>query len=256
MRFSVYDRCEQWLAEVEQTLTQIDRMLVLSFDEFEKLEGAEKLGSINLNLLFDWFRSIIQNHTRLALLFSGAKMESNMGCRWAGYFVNMERIKVSFLREADARDLIMRPVPHIFDEEVTSEIMRVTRCHPFLIQAVCKHIIELLNNDSRELATLEDVSTAVQEVFESWTVYFWDLWDRCDQDQRACLLALYSLGHAEAHDIMQRNGLSKQRTFYALEKLQMRDIVTNEQNIYQFAIPMLARWVKHNFHLLELPDEQ
>jgi hypothetical protein len=251
----VYDHCEQWLAEVEQTLAQIDQMLVLSFDEFEKLEGAEKRGSINLNLLFDWFRSIIQNHTRLAVLFSGAKMESNMGCRWAGYFVNMERIKVSFLREADARDLIVLPVPHIFDEEVTTEIMHVTRCHPFLIQAVCKHIIELLNNASRECATLEDVSTAVQKVFESWTVYFWDLWDRCDQDQRACLLALSSLGHAEAHDIMQQNGLSKQRTFHALEKLQMRDIVTNEQNAYQFAIPMLARWIGQNFHLLELSDE-
>jgi hypothetical protein len=251
----VYDRCELWLAEVEQTLEQIDRMLVLSFDEFEKLEDAEERGSINLKLLFDWFRSLIQNHTRLALLFSGAKMGGDMGRSWAGYFVNVERIKVSFLREADARDLIVRPVPHIFDEEITKEIMRVTRCHPFLIQAVCKHIIEFLNNDSREFATLGDVSTAIQEVFESWTVYFWDLWDRCDQDQRACLIALSSLGHAAAHDIMQQNGLSKQKTFHALEKLQMRDIVTSEQNAYRFAVPMLTRWVEQNLHLLELADE-
>ena len=29
---------------------------------------------------------------------------------------NVERIKVSFLRETDAYDLIVRPVPHVFDE--------------------------------------------------------------------------------------------------------------------------------------------
>src|SRR6266852_2712024 len=246
----VYDLFEQWFSEVEQTLEQVNRVLILTFDEFEKLEEAEERGTINLNLLFNWFRSVIQNRPHLVLLFSGARMVGDMGRSWAGYFVNVERMKVSFLRETDAYDLIIHPIPHIFNVEVAKEIMRVTRCHPFLIQAVCKHVIEILNDGSRNQAEVKDVSASVNEVFDSWAAYFLDLWDLCDQDQRTSLLALLALQHAEADQIVQRSGLSKQRTLLALEKLQMHDLVTREEGIYRFAIPIFAQWVEQNAHLL------
>jgi hypothetical protein len=154
---TVYDLFDQWFAEVEQTLEQVNRMLILIFDEFEKLEEVEKRGTFNLNLLFNWFRTIIQNRSQLALLFSGAKMVGDMGRSWAGYFVNVERIKVSFLHPTDARNLIVLPIPHIFNDEVAEEIMGITHCHPFLIQAVCKHIIEILNDASRDTESFIDL---------------------------------------------------------------------------------------------------
>jgi hypothetical protein len=240
----VYDLVDQWLAEVEQTLEQVNRVLILAFDEFEKLEEGEQRATINLNLLLDWFRNVMQNRPHLALLFSGAKLVGDMGRSWAGYFVNVERIKVSFLRETDAHNLIVRPVPQIFDEEVAAEIRRITNCHPFLIQALCKHIIEILNDSSRDRAIIEDVSASVHAVFDSWAGYFWDLWNRCDQDQRACLLALLAFKQAETDQIIQWSGLSKQRILRALEKLQMRDLVTGEQSSYRFAIPLFAQWVE------------
>ena len=251
----VYDLFDQWFAEVEQTLEQINRVLILTFDEFETLVEAEERGTINLHLLFNWFRSVIQNRPQLVLLFSGAKMMGDMGLSWAGYFVNVERIKVGFLRETDAYHLIVDPVPHIFNAEVAREIMRVTSCQPFLIQAMCKHIIEILNDGSRNQAAVEDVSASVKEVFDSWAAYFWDLWKRCDQDQRTCLLALLALQHAEVDQIFERSGLGKKSTLLALEKLQMRDLVTREAGMYQFAIPIFAQWVEQNAHLLAQAKE-
>jgi len=248
----VYDLFDQWFAEVEQTLEQINRVLILTFDEFETLVEAEERGTINLHLLFNWFRSVIQNRPQLVLLFSGAKMMGDMGLSWAGYFVNVERIKVGFLRETDAYHLIVDPVPHIFNTEVAREIMRVTSCQPFLIQAICKHIIEILNDGSRNQAAVEDVSASVKEVFDSWAAYFWDLWKRCDQDQRTCLLALQ---HAGVDQIFERSGLGKKSTLLALEKLQMRDLVTREAGMYQFAIPIFAQWVEQNAHLLAKAKE-
>ncbi len=249
---AVYDCFNQWLQGVEQVLEQEDRMIILAFDECEKLEEVENKGSINLILLFDWFRSIIQNHARVAVLFSGAKMVGDFGRSWASYFVNVERIKVGFLRDAAAHELIMRPVPHIFNEKVTLEIMRVTHCHPFLIQAMCKQIIEQLNDDVREKATREDVPIAIKEVFQSWTVYFWDLWDRCDSDQHKCLLALLAPIAASVDTISQRTGLNQQRTLLALEKLQMRDLALQEKDAYQLAVPLFGQWVEQQRHLLDV----
>ena len=205
---------------------------------------------MDLGLLLDWCRSMIQNRVRVALLFSGAKMGGDMGRSWASYFVNVELIKVSFLREADAYRLISSPVPHIFPEETIQEIMRVTRCHPFLIQALCKQIIEVLNDHEREQATMEDVTAAIPDVFQSWMVYFWDLWDRCDAHQQGCALALEALETGSMADIMQRSALGREHLLYALEKLQLRDIVSADQNRYHIAVPMFAQWIRHNRHLL------
>jgi hypothetical protein len=247
--YNVYDIFEQWLVEVEQRLEEINCVLILIFDEFEKLEDAEKRGAISLDLLFDWFRSVIQNRPHLALLFSGAKLVGDMGRSWAGYFINVERIKVSFLRETDAHDLIVRPAPHIFTERGAREIMRVTHCHPFLIQAVCKHIIENLNDSSRSQVALEDIAVSVKKIFESWAVYFWDLWDRCDMDQHISLLALLSLKNADVNQIVQRSGINQHRILLALGKLQMRDLVICEEGTYQIAIPIFAQWIEQNRNL-------
>jgi hypothetical protein len=97
---------------------------------------------------------------------------------------------------------------------------------------------------------IEDVSVSVKEVFDSWAAYFWDLWNLCDRDQRISLLALLALQHAEVDQIVEWSSLSKQRTLFALEKLQIRDLVTREEGRYQFAIPIFAQWVEQNAHLL------
>lgn len=247
---AVYDLFEQWLRGIEQTLEETDRTLILAFDEFEKLVDAEDSTTLNLELLFDLFRSIMQNRPRFALLFSGAKMVGDMGLRWVGYFVNVERIKVGFLHEADAHDLIVNPVPAVFSEEITQEIMRITYCHPFLVQALCKQIIEILISETRAVATMEDVARAVKEVFETWTSYFWDLWNRCDLEQRRCLLTLHTLSGAEIETITLHTGLERQSILFALEKLQMRDMVLHEHAHYRIAVPLFAQWLAANRHLL------
>ncbi len=252
---SVYDVFDQWLLEVETILLQADRIVILAFDEFEKLEEASNRGSIKLNLLFDFFRSIIQNRTRFALLFSGAKMVGDMGRSWAGYFVNVERMKVSFLQEEDARQLILKPVPFVFSEELVDEILHVTHCQPFLVQAICKQIIERLNEESRDQATLQDVALAIEEVFEVWTGYFWDLWDRCDQHQRLCLVSLLDLERGSVELVAEKNALSMLKTRQALDKLIMRDLVLDDHGDQMIAIPLVAQWIRQNHHLLVPGDE-
>jgi len=59
---------------------------------------------------------------------------------------------------------------------VVEQIIHVTGCHPFLIQAVCSALIEDLNADNRERAEIEDVTRAMNQVLENWwDTYFRDL---------------------------------------------------------------------------------
>jgi hypothetical protein len=245
-----YHRFNRWMRSVEQILEQENRILLLAFDEFEKLEEAGQRGYIDLKSLLDWFRSVIQNRPRLALLFSGVKTIGEMGPNWAGYFVNVETLKVSFLRLAEAQQLIVHPTPgfpgeRIFGEEVVLEIVRVTGCHPFLIQALCSVIVSNLNTTQREHATCHDVEIAQEEIFNKWgDNYFEDLWERTDAEQRLCLLALQALQETSMAQIQQQSGLDEATTRHALQKLVKRDILLCSDDVYRLAAPIFSEWVR------------
>ncbi|MBV9710680.1 MAG: ATP-binding protein, partial [Ktedonobacteraceae bacterium] len=76
---AVYYVFNKWLKGIEKTLEREDRTLLLTFDEFENLDNAGKEGNLRLELLLNWFRSIMQHHPRLALLFSGVQTFGEMG---------------------------------------------------------------------------------------------------------------------------------------------------------------------------------
>ncbi len=177
---------------------------------------------------------------------------SEMGQNWAGYFVNVETLKVSFLRLTEARQLIVHPTPefpgeHIFGEEVIVEIIHVTGCHPFLVQALCSIIVLNLNISEREQATCHDVKIAQEEVFKKWgDNYFKDLWERTDTEQRLCLFAVQLLQVATSTQIQQQSGLDETTTRHTLQKLLKRDLLLCNDETYRLAAPIFAEWVRHN----------
>jgi hypothetical protein len=253
---AVFTEFDHWLKGVERILADNKRVLLLMFDEFEHLEMCRQKGWLDLDLLLSWLRSVSQHSSYIALLFCGLKTISDMGPDWTRHFVNVERIKVSFLRPADARNLINRPVAvhsthTIFDEETAEEIMRVTHYHPFLLQALCSNLIDTLNDASQEQAHKQDIAPSIEAIFENRKDYFWNQWQRCNQTQQQCLLALHTLGKASGIQIAQQCKQSKQNVFEALDQLRERDIVIKEQQLYQFAIPIFAQWIDEQYNLIQ-----
>src|SRR5437763_6828754 len=111
----------------------------------------------------------IQFHPRIARLFSGMKTVSEMGSQtvidWTNYFINVQLLRVSFLKPNEARRLIIKPTPNypgeeIFPQDVVERIIAETNCHPFLVQAVCSGLITQLNVDRREHVVPGEVEQA------------------------------------------------------------------------------------------------
>lgn len=252
---SIYQLFDEWLKLVEHVLKQQDHILLLLFDEFEKLDETEQEKYLNLNLLLDWFRNTIQNRSQLALLFSGVRTFSEMGAEtginWAGYFVNTQMLKVSFLRPAEAQHLITEPVPNfpskqIFGEEVVGEIIRITGCHPFLVQAVCSALIDMLNIENRSRAEIQDVAIVMNQVLDTWEPYFRDLWQRTNQEQRVCLAALRQLSEGNPQEIQRISTLDEKTINYTLQALRKRDLVLLEESKYRIAAPIFSEWIERH----------
>ena len=273
---TVYRLFDGWLKSLEYKLESMDRTLLLAFDEYEKLNEADMYQLLNLRLLLDWFRSVVQNRSRFILLFSGVRTIGEMGTRtgisWASYFVNVQILRVSFLRWEEAYQLITRPAhdfpsEQVFGAGVVDEIIRVTGCHPFLLQAICSAIIDNLNADKREHAEIRDVNIAVDQILENWwDTYFRDLWERTSQNQRACLVALNRQHECDVQEIIMQslklrllnrydNNLDERLVRYNLQKLLERNLVLFENNAYRISAPIFSEWVKRSSIFDPLEEE-
>ena len=253
---AAYRYFEQWLARVETMLEREQRTLLLTFDEFEILEEAEQKKYMDIRLLLNWMRSIIQFHPRIALLFSGTKTFDEMGklaeLDWTGYFINVQMLRVSFLHPDEARHLITKPTPDfpgetIFPTDVVEIIITETGCHPFLVQAVCSALITLLNVERREQSTCGDVPGAVEKTLEAWQGHFANLWNRTDNAQRACLQALLVEQRAGQTQLAQRTRLDEKTLRTAMQTLLRRDLILRDQDeTYRIAVPIFRQWMERN----------
>ncbi|MEO9029196.1 MAG: hypothetical protein ABI413_10295, partial [Ktedonobacteraceae bacterium] len=251
----IYRAFERWLAKVEAVLEREERTLLLAFDEFEMLEEIEQAQHMEVRPLLNWMRSVIQFHPRIALLFSGVKTFDEMGTQggidWTGYFINVQMLRVSFLKPAEARHLILKPTPaypgaDIFPPEVVEMILVETGCHPFLLQAVCSALITLLNVERRELATLDDVTQAGARVLSDWASHFTHLWNRTDEQQRACLEALLAQPHPDIVWLAEHTSLDVKVVRRTMQHLLRRDLVVSASGeTYGLAVPLFRRWLEN-----------
>ncbi len=248
-----YRLFDDWLSDVEYILEQEERLLLLAFDEFEKLQEAEQRGYLSTSLLLDWFRSAIQNYNHLAFIFSGVRTLGDMGASWANYFVSVQTLKVSFLHPSEARRLITKPVPtypseQLFGDGVVDEIIRVTGCHPFLVQAVCSDLIDHLNTLQASRAELSDVAEAVQNVLDQWwDTYFRDLWERTSQEEQMILLVLREMRQSDIQQIIAKSNQDEKAVRRTLNLLLKRDIVLTDDSVnYRIAAPIFEEWVKRS----------
>jgi len=132
----------------------------------------------------------------------------------------------------------------------TGSPVQQTNCHPFLVQALCSQLIDTLNVEKRERVESTDIEHAVKQVVESWDGYFDDLWKRCDESQRSCLLALNKQEGDEGmelDDIQQHSQLDPKSIRQVLRALVSRDLVIDhEDGTYRIAAPIFRWWVKYN----------
>jgi DNA-binding MarR family transcriptional regulator len=82
-----------------------------------------------------------------------------------------------------------------------------------------------------------------------WDTYFRDLWNRTNEEQRACLATLLASGKAELARIVKQSALDEGQVKRNLQKLRQRDLVLPYENdVYDIASPIFRAWVEHSIY--------
>ena len=189
---------QDWLSQIENTAP--NKRFLLCLDEYERLsEVIEATGSkAPLNFL----RHILQHMPAWTLLFSGSHELSEQDTYWSDYLINTRALRMTFLQESEARDLILQPVKDFssnnYEDDAVDEIINITHCQPYLVQLVCFELVERLNEKIRKekrvrgttRASLDDVKAIIPVVLERGDQYFREQWSRLTEEEQKFLYRL------------------------------------------------------------------
>lgn len=250
---SPYTAFADWLKSVQNEIGE--SWILLNIDEYEYLEKMLNDGRVG-ERAFQLLRTLLQNHPRLTLLFSGAHTLDDLNPIWSNYLINVRVIQIGGLREGEARELITEPIPDfplVYTTNAVQRILDVTACQPYLIQATCRDLVNDMNEKNSFHASVRDVNRALASVLTSAGPYFQELWTSADTDdaQRAILEAIARdkkglQSNRELNYALQRAGFNKVGSVRkaALRVLVHRDILEKSEDDWKFQVELVRRWVR------------
>lgn len=216
--------------------------------KFEVLDHALTEGRFSETAVLSMLRNIIQHRPRFKVLLSGSHTIEEFQ-RWASYLINVQVVHISYLKEAEARQLIERPVKDFtlrYEPDAVQRVLDLTRCHPFLVQLLCAEIVVLKNEQDpsiRRLATLADVEEAVSEALSSGQMFFLDIQNnQVNADGLEILRFLAAQGEGA---LVSKETLSREfpdNLDSTLDLLLRRELIEPVGDRYRFQVELIRRW--------------
>lgn len=233
-----FTRLDEFLDQVEALSRRINKQILLTFDEYERLEEGIAAQKITREV-FNQLRNIVQHRERIVVLFSGShRFEELRVVNWSDYLINVKTLELSFLAPEDARELLTEPVPALhYEPGVVDKIIALTHCQPYLLQAVASDLVNYLNAQKRQTATMADLDVAVAKVLVTADAYFHNNWEECAETEREVLRALVR-GEAD------RVAAPQYQT--AVQSLRRKEIVEMRDDRYLFAVELFRLWILKN----------
>ncbi|EDN70904.1 conserved hypothetical protein, membrane [Beggiatoa sp. PS] len=219
---------KDWFKVIEKIVQ--DKRILLCLDEFECL--SKLIANTNDQAPLDFLRHIMQHRQQWVLLFSGANLLTELPSYWSNYLINTQTVRVSYLDEPYARQLITQPVTDfpakVYTPAAVDTIIHWTRCQPYLIQLLCLILIKRINQAKRKIVEVADVETAIPEAIKTGEQYFTELWhDTANQ-------------HEALSQILANQPVQDQA---ALKRLIYKEII--DQETLQFQVPMVKYAFEH-----------
>ena len=229
-----FTRLDEALDRFEELSRQSGKRILLTFDEYERFEESISKADIS-TYVPDKIRNIIQHRERIVVLVSGShRFDELKELNWASYLINARTLELSFLKPDEARELLTKPAPKLgYEPGVVEEILRLTHCQPYLLQAVASDLVNYLNAQQRTTATMDDLKFAVEKALVTADSYFANSWrEECSDEERSVLLAL---AHGETINPAEQR--------IALRNLCRMEVLERTDDHYRIAIELFRLWI-------------
>ena len=229
-----------WLDTIENEIEIKNKFILITFDEYEKLEESIISGALPIEIL-DQLRNIIQHMKHFVVLISGSWELSELKLNWSDYLISAKTIKLGYLGDDEAKKLIINPIDDFTlnydggeNGEAVNRIIEVTNGQPYLTQAICHELVNYLNTEQRKTAQLNDIEVAIDKALISANTYFYYIWTtECSETEKELLKRLV--------DNKPLNGNES-----AINSLIKKEIIEEMNGNYKFKIELMKKWIEKN----------
>jgi hypothetical protein len=241
-----------------------EKIIVLMLDEFEAIQTLAEDKRIP-KTTFNNIRHLMQHEEKLIFLFCGThKLEEMIADYWSIFFNTAIYYRLSHLLPKDAVRLIKEPVKGqlTYDDLAVEQILKMTGGQPYLVQLLCRNLVNDLNNKKkRNDALVDDVDEAVEDIISKGKEHFCShIWNESDLTERLILSTaaeeltnkqLDYIGMEAIYDKIQTAGgaFSRKQMMDTLEKLVSKEILLEKEMRYCFPVNLLRKWIAVRFPL-------
>ncbi|MCP4358361.1 MAG: HD domain-containing protein [Chloroflexi bacterium] len=243
-----------------------NKHLVLIIDEFQLISNLQE-EEVSLADMNRAFRSLIQHRGGLSIIFSGGGvLDTLLRQPDTSFMLEVARYqKVDCLDEADARDLITKPVQRaVYDTAVVERLLQLTARHPYYLQWLCGELVARADRVEDKMIQDEHLDTLLAEWLpEQGEQFFNHMWGSSTgfsyAQQYLSKLALVAMSTATPASewwttadftallgthLPQEPGLWS--TLHDLA--QMDTLLTNRINTqYAVRMPLFQLWIQANY---------
>jgi hypothetical protein len=209
------------------------RRVLIAIDEFERLENLFPFSKQELLQLMGLLRGTIQHRRNVRILVSGAAPFDELDRIWDDHFINTRQIKLPFLDQATSIELLTEPSADFpsgaIPPDVALEVFRRTAGQPFLLQIFGYLLVEHLNTEKRQIASLAHLDAIQTRAIDWAEPYFRDMHKDAPPETRDALAHL-ARGETVIFTPRTRRWLTQ------------RYLLTPENTL---AIPLFASWIEH-----------
>jgi hypothetical protein len=240
----------EWLDDVEQRFAQTDHIALLALDEFEMLGKAQDKGRFDETDILSMLRHIIQHRTRFKIMLAGSHTLEELQ-QWASYLINVQVIKIGYLYEDEARQLIEHPVKNFalhYEPAASRRILDLTRGHPALVQLLCYEIVTLKNEQppaERRLVRPADVDAAIPRALTGGSFFFGDIVQNQVSPTGVELLrfiAAHGEGATVSEAVLAAQVEDPAQLRPTLDLLLQRELIEATAQGYRFQVELIRRW--------------
>ena len=142
-----------------------DAKVIFMVDEYDMIDDLIKSKEISEEFfrILDW----MIKHNRIELILAGrSSMDILKVEKWKEIAPPFAQIELGTLEREDAKRLIEEPIKDYFkyDDSAIEKIIRLTGCHPYLIQLCCSVLVNYHNSEGRSVLKYNDVEKCIPEI--------------------------------------------------------------------------------------------
>lgn len=247
-------RLSEFFEVCDSIMESADYYCVVAIDEYEEIDTHINLAAtgyhrkgLSRELLLE-LRHILQHHSRFMFLFAGTHYLRDLSTvNWSEIFINVKTLHISFLNPKAGYDLLTQPVPELGyeDDQLIQNILDMTGCQPFLLQAIASELIRLLNLKHQRMVEREILDKAVSAVLTNWNTYFDYLWGtECSSPRHQKFLQIIASKEAQFSEHRFPDYEDE------LKDLIRKEILKIEHGYITLTMPILKEWMKRNKYIL------